>query len=163
MKPFVSRPENVAAVDAIADTLKRLPIGNVVHYEDLNALAAKDVQAGGRYLLARAIALVEKETGHRFGIVTGRGVKRLADEEIPAVGSDYVRRTRRVAARGVKKMTGLSANLSESARTRIVGYRTVLSVAAAVTTMDSAKKAAAEAASPNAGDVQQLLKMKITR
>lgn len=143
---FTSNPENVAAIEKIADVLRRVSIGSTVGYYELSAAAGadRDVRGDARHLLDAARETVEKEDGSRFESVRGVGVKKLLASELPDLGASHVRRTRRAALRGIKRLTGLAANLTEKDRATIVAQRTVLGVAANVATMSAVKAVAAD-------------------
>lgn len=143
---FTSNPENVAVIERLADALRALPVGSTVHYSDLNSIAGpdRDLRAKHRHLLEAARETVEKEDGARLESVRGVGVKKLDAASMPDMGAAHVRRTRSAAVRGIKRLTGIAANLSEKDRATIVAQRTVLGVAANVATMSAVKTVAAD-------------------
>lgn len=148
---FIPLPENAAAIERLADLLRRLPIGSVIHYADLNVAAGegRDVSRGARHLLAAARKTVEREDGSRLEAVSGVGVKKLTAGEIVPLGLAHVRRTRRAALRGIDRLSGVSANLTEEQRATITAQRTVLGVAASVATINAVKAAAADVKNVN--------------
>lgn len=143
---FQTSPENQAAIERLADVLRRLPVGMTIHYPDLNVAAGddRDVRGKHRHLLDAARKSVEREDGSRFEAVSGVGVKKLRAEEIVPLGTSHVRRTRRAALRGIDRLTGIAANLSQQDRATITAQRTVLGVAAAVATINAVKSVAAD-------------------
>lgn len=146
---FTSNPENVAAIERIADALRALPVGATAPYAELDRAAGRgrSVRSSHRHLLEAAREAVEKEDGSRIESVRGVGVKKLEASAMTEMGATHVRRTRRAALRGIKRLTGIAANLSEKERATIVAQRTVLGVAANVATMNAVKTVAADVTS----------------
>jgi hypothetical protein len=107
---FESRPENQASISALVIALKAVSVGGILRYDDASKLVGADVRNGSRYLLSRAREIVEKETGTRFGTVTGEGVKRLDTAAVLGIGAGARRHIRRTASKTAKRLTGIAYN-----------------------------------------------------
>jgi hypothetical protein len=86
------------------DRLKKLEIGEVVSYADLDSIVGRSVQgaAYGQLTTARRKAL--REDAMCFAPVMGIGIKRLLDVEIVATGEWFTRKIKRTAGRALRTM-----------------------------------------------------------
>jgi hypothetical protein len=83
-------------VRALADRLAEAAPDEVVTYEHLATAVGHDLMRT-RYLIYKALKLVQKETGAAFITVYKQGYRRMRIEEVPSVGKHARRRTRRIA------------------------------------------------------------------
>lgn len=134
MIPF--RPtssENLALIEKLKATLRNLPMGETLGYPAINKIVGFNIQTNRRHLLIRAIEAVEKELGCCFETVRDIGIQRLTSESIPDVGLAAVRRARRAARRGKKRLDRVNVNsLEPSQHRRVIGYSAMLGAVALV-------------------------------
>lgn len=140
MTEFISSPENQAAITALTDALRALPVAGTLPYVEASALIGQDVQTKRRYLLDRARDMVEQEDGARFGVVTGVGVKRLETADVLGLGAGYRRHIRRTARRASKRLSNLRVNdLTEAQRKRLDAERAGFGALSLIATERSTK------------------------
>ena len=100
--PIIGR--TLAETELLIEFLKPAEIGQVFTYQQLNAACKDDVQIRSTILNTARRNLLKPPHRMVFGTITGVGIKRLSDEEIPDVGAHAVKRSRRIAKVGIKKM-----------------------------------------------------------
>ncbi|MGE0714806.1 MAG: hypothetical protein AB7P02_05135 [Alphaproteobacteria bacterium] len=149
MTDFQSSPENQAAITALADGLRALPVGGVLTYSAAHDAVGQDVKTKRRYLLDRAREIVEREDGTRFGTVSNVGVKRLETADVLGIGAGYRRHIRRTATKAHKRLSGLRVNdLTEAQQKRLDAERagfgaiSLLATERAVKTVEAASNGA---------------------
>jgi hypothetical protein len=139
-----TNPENAAIIDRLTDMLAAVPIGAAMTYSAASATVGRDVAGKHRYLLDAAREKAEKQLGCIFECVRTVGVKRLPASESPEVGLASIRRVRKAAKRGVKRLTRLNANsLSEPEHRRVISYRAMLGAIAMIADGNKARTVAA--------------------
>jgi hypothetical protein len=94
MKRFVSSPENLLIIDALAAALRELPEEQI-----LTRARIANLTKDKPHLLYRALKLVERDDGCVFATVIGVGVKKLKPSDAHVIGV----RTREQVARRVGK------------------------------------------------------------
>jgi hypothetical protein len=123
---FQTRPELAADIDALADRLSALSIGETVEYAELSRILGRRVTDDG-YALGKARKRVEKDLGCLLETVRGVGVKRLAPAESIKVGSQIMGHIRRTARKGIERMENISANnLDQQESAKLIAYRSQL-------------------------------------
>lgn len=136
-------PEHEAIIKKLAVALTALSSGDTLGYSSLMQAAPGFRARRDNWLLAKAREQVEKELGCAFETVRGVGVKRLTSAEIPDIGLAALRRIRRAAKRGKKRLGRVNSNsLTESEQRRVVGMSAMLG---AVVMIADGRKAAAVA------------------
>ena len=139
-----TNPEHAAIVERLADQLGALSIGGTLTYSAASAACGRDVAGQYRYLLTAAREKAEKNHGCLFECVRTVGVKRLPANEAPDVGLASIRRVRKAAKRGVRRLDRLNANsLSEPETRRVVSYRAMLGAVAMIADGNKARTVAA--------------------
>src|ERR1041385_5121012 len=124
---FATNPENEIIVQKLVGALEAAPVGELVPYIVLNKLVGRDVQNGSRYLLLKAQDRAEKNCGCIFESVRSVGIKRLSAAEAPEIGLTAIRRVRRKARRGVRRLEHINSNsMSDGDRKRAIAYRSLL-------------------------------------
>ena len=83
----------------IIERLRKVSPGEEVSYEEINKLVGRNVQNGARSNLISARRYVERESQIVFGVVFGKGLKRLLNHEIPYVADQALARVGRLARR----------------------------------------------------------------
>lgn len=122
-----TNPEHAAIVERLAQMLAELPLGETVAYETLSADVKRDISGRYRYLLDAAREKAEKNLGCIFECVRTIGVKRLTAVETPDVGLSAIRRVRKAAKRGKKRLDRVNSNsLGEPEQRKVVAYRSML-------------------------------------
>jgi hypothetical protein len=120
-------PENAALVEKLAGRLASLSMGETISYFDLKRSAPGFKNSGDYWLLNKAREQAERDLGCVFEAVRGFGIKRLPSSEVPDVGLSALRRIRRAANRGKKRLTRVNANsLSDGENRRVVGMVAML-------------------------------------
>lgn len=90
---------------ALYERLKKTKVGDFIKYEELTAIISRDVTNGGRGCLATARNIAMREHRMVFACVSGEGIKRLADSEIVGIGLQATKHIRRVASKGMRKLS----------------------------------------------------------
>lgn len=88
---------------ALIETLQAASIGAVVTYGTLSQAIGEDVQNGARHFLYSAQKAL-LDDGIAFGTVRNTGLKRLAADEIPAIGDAALLHIRRSSKKARKRM-----------------------------------------------------------
>ena len=101
----MNRPAFQIGVDAktIADLMINTPVGGVLTYEAMSTAIGRDV-LGQRRSIRTAINFCISEQRIVFAVVTGVGYRRLNDSEAVATGESCIKRIRRAATRGIKRV-----------------------------------------------------------
>lgn len=128
---FKTSPENQAVIDKLADILRETAIGATVNYADLSSVAGEPVQRR-RHILLAAVKAAEKATGSRYSAVRCVGIKRLRPDDLPGIGAEYIRKTRRTAQRGIAKLDTRDNLPPETAR-KVTAQRAQLGAVALFT------------------------------
>lgn len=131
---------------ALVARLKVSPVGAIVTYDELSAAIGSDVrQPKGRGWLYGARTVLLRDDGIVFSPVRGVGLQRLTDHEKVASGQDALRRIRRTARRGDRRVeSGLRSNsLTPEDRATGNGYRMVFATIDSVARVRPIRPAAA--------------------
>jgi hypothetical protein len=102
-----STPTFAASVDAVllSKTLAQLKPGEQVSYDALGALVpGRELLGKHRYLMDTARGIALKEHGIVTGCVSGKGLKRLTNEEIVTLPDATIAHIRRVSKRASRKV-----------------------------------------------------------
>lgn len=118
-----------ASVEAqdLTKFLESCEINQVITYAELNEAAKCDVQIRNTVLQTAKRQLLKPPHRMVFGTITGIGIKRLADNDIPDEGASAVKRARRIARRGMEKLN--CADLSKidaEKKIQLITTKTVL-------------------------------------
>lgn len=119
----------LAETELLIKFLQGAEIGQVFTYAQMNEAAKDDVQARNTILNTARRTLLR--TPHRmvFGTITGIGIKRLSDEEIPDEGANVVKRSHRLAKRGIRKMDCADiGKMTPETKIKHITTKTVLSL-----------------------------------
>lgn len=137
-------PENEAIVQKLEQVLTSIPMGGMVTTANIKKSVPGFRANGDYWLLSKARERAEKNLGCAFEAVRGIGIKRLASSEIPDVGLASLRKIRRAANRGKKRLSRVNTNsLSQGEQRRVVGMVAMLG---AVSMLADGRKASAVAA-----------------
>jgi len=127
--PTIGRA-SVESLDLIR-FLENVEMGKVVTYQEMNAAAKADVQIRNNILQTARRSLM-KSKNMVFGTVSGIGVKRLSDEEIPDEATCHIKRARRIATKGMTILCCADMEkLTTETKIKAITTRTVLSLFAA--------------------------------
>lgn len=139
-----SIPEMSLDTRTVVELLRKVETGEVIKYKTLSEATGRDIAGKHRYILASAMRVVLHRNGIVFAAVAGEGMKRLADEEIVAVGAQAIASMRRAAKRGVVKLSSVRDFDAMPAEKRIQHNATmsVLGVIAHVGASSQLKRAA---------------------
>lgn len=141
-----TNPEHAQIIDRLTDMLSAVQIGGVLTYEAASATVGRNVANKHRYLLEAARERAEKNLGCLFECVRTVGIKRLPPSEAPEVGLSSIRRVRKAAKRGARRLTRLNANsLNEHEQKRVISYRAMLGAIALIADGNKARTVAAVA------------------
>jgi len=158
-KPTIGR----ASVEAIelSKVLMATTEGDVITYTEMNVIAKCDVQVRN-YVLQTARRIAQREKRIVFGTIIGIGIKRLSDEEIPEEGVSAIKRSRRVAQNGMKKMNCADiAKMTPETKIRAITTKTLLGLFASAGSrkvMHLAEQGARQSDSLKIGDMTTLFK-----
>ena len=128
-KPTIGR----ASVESqeLIKFLNDATIGQVFTYAEMNEAVKADVQARNNILQTARRNLL-RDKGYVFGTIQGVGIKRLSDEEIPDEGVNAMKRSRRIARNGMKKLSCANlANMTPETKVKAITTKTVLGLFAA--------------------------------
>jgi hypothetical protein len=140
-------PEMSVDTRLIYQHLSKMKVGDTASYSDLGQLIGRDVQNGARSNLQSAIRACLND-GLVFGTIRTQGVKRLADDEMIAIGESALGSIRRKARRSARAMLQADlAKLPVAQRTRHAAVQSALGVVS----MFSKEKSIARIASKNDG------------
>lgn len=135
-----SIPEMSADTRAIVQRLARCKPQDMVTYKELSALVGRNIQNGARYLLSSAIRALLRDR-MVFESVRNEGVKRLADGEIVDTSGTILPRVRRMAKRGIRKLTAVE-NFNELPNAAKVKHNTAISHLGLLAHLSTEKSAA---------------------
>lgn len=86
------------------DYLISIKMGDEISYAELSKLIGRNVQGTARNCLLRARIMAQRDCKIVFGAIFGKGLKRLADNEIVEQNSvEPIRKIRRITERTFKK------------------------------------------------------------
>ncbi|MDH3595773.1 MAG: hypothetical protein OEU09_14070 [Rhodospirillales bacterium] len=102
-----AKPTFAMSIDAkmIYERLQKAAVGEKISYEELSAIVQRDIRNGAASPFYSARRRAENLDGIVFGTIVNEGIVRLNDEEIVESGEDLLRRCRRGARRGFKRLT----------------------------------------------------------
>lgn len=144
--PFPTNPDNDAAVAALADRLCALSIGHTLSYAEASAAVGRDVTGPARHLLARAREVAEKRLGCIFECSRNMGVTRVPPSIAPEIGLSAIRKVRKAANRGRRRLRRIGTNsLTEAETKRVIAYQSMLGAVALVADGNKARTVAAVA------------------
>jgi hypothetical protein len=89
-----------AEAELLTKHLQSVEVGQVVTYSELNTVAKIDVQEHRSQLDTARRRLLKD--GIAFDAVMGVGIRRLSNDEIPEVASGAVKRSQKVAKKGLR-------------------------------------------------------------
>src|SRR3972149_4686501 len=124
---FATNPENAKIIEALKTALSAIPIGGTAAYISLSKTAGLNVQFKARHLLKTAREHAEKELGCLYECARNVGIKRLNATDAPEVGLPAIRKTRRIAKRGNRRLERINVNsLSNAEQKRVIAYSSML-------------------------------------
>ena len=118
-----------ASVEAqeLSKFLESAEIGKVITYTELNEAAKCDVQERNTVLQTAKRHMLKPPFRYVFGTISGVGIKRLDNHEIPDEGMSAVKRARRIAKNGLTKINCADiAKLDSEAKVKVITTKTVL-------------------------------------
>jgi hypothetical protein len=117
----------LAETELLIKHLQSATIGQVFTYQEMNTVCKEDVQIRNTILSTARRTLLRPPHRMVFGTLTGIGIKRLSDEEIPDVAEDAVKRSKGIARRGLKKLNCADmAKMTPEAKVRTITHKTIL-------------------------------------
>ena len=144
----------------LAKRLAQAEMGQLIKYDELNAIIHRDVQNGAYSNLQRARIVVQRENKMVFGTVSGEGIVRLTDEQIAESYRAPVAHIRRTASKAGKAvvcadMTKLKPEAQRSVSTglSIVGAIALFSSNKSIQCVQDAAKPAAIPAKINVEEI----------
>jgi hypothetical protein len=138
-------PETSAETHALAARLRKLEPGQAVTYGELNSLFSSgfDTQGRNRHNLEAAKRKLLKEEGIVIECIYNVGAKRLTENEKLSIGPQVIQRTRRIAKRGLKKLsTTDTAALNEQERRDLMTSQSLIGAVVCCTEPSIAKRVA---------------------
>jgi len=90
------------------DRLVGADVGENISYKDLSSLIMRDVQSEARGNLNSARRMAMRDNQIVFGVIIGKGLKRLSDAETAKTGNVSLSKIRRETRRGIKRVTAIS-------------------------------------------------------
>lgn len=113
-------PEVGIETGLIYERIKESSVGEVVTYRELSELIDRDVQYEARSCLYTAQKRAMREDRMVFEVVRNVGIKRLDDSGIVGTGAVSIKRMRRAAHTGIKKLSCIENydSLSDEEKTR---------------------------------------------
>jgi alkylated DNA nucleotide flippase Atl1 len=124
--------ENATDIEAIAELLRALPIGETLTYAEISTAIGRDIKAR-RWLIVPAIRRAETETGALYAVVWRQGYQRLPAENAPQVGSSALRSIRRRARRAAARLAGATGNVAPDIQRALIAQRSALGAIAEMT------------------------------
>jgi hypothetical protein len=134
----MNKPMNVMSgrTRDLAGLLATAQVGETITYQQMRDVIGVDPQNGARHVLASARRVVLRENGSVFDVVANVGIVRLGNDGIVDSSQSDVRRIRKAATRGLRKVGAADiGSLSNDKRITAVATAAVLQLAA-----DSASK-----------------------
>lgn len=138
----MNRPAFQIGIDAktIADMMISTPVGEVLTYEAMSKAIGRNV-LGQRRSIRSAINFCITEHRSVFAVVTGVGYRRLNDSEAVSTGESYIKRIRRAAMRGIKRVACANyEKLNDSDKIKHNVNTTVLAMVSESTSHGSVKR-----------------------
>lgn len=127
-KPTIGRA-SVESQDLIK-FLKSAAIGQIFTYQEMNEAARCNVQTRNTVLQTARRTLLND--GIVFGTLSGVGIKRLSDDEIPDEGASAIKRSRRIARKGLRCLgCAKPENMSNDSKIKLFTGQTILGLFAA--------------------------------
>jgi hypothetical protein len=112
----------------VLERLAKAQPGETVTYEELNKLAGCDVRKR-RNIITTSTNKLLVEQAKVFVSETGKGMRLLHNEEIPALGARDIGRVGRIAKRSIRKLAAADYDkLSEQAKIQHNTHMTLLSL-----------------------------------
>jgi hypothetical protein len=112
------------------DNDEAMPEGKIAPYSELNVIANRDVQRGGRGILYTALRMCLHESGKLFAVIPKVGYVRLRNEEKLELPKQRIGRIRTQAHRGRREIA--SINYKELPHPRQIEHNVMLSVLGAL-------------------------------
>lgn len=123
---FQTKPEMAADIDALAERLASLSVGETASYDDLTKVVGRDIR-DDFYALRKARTQAERRLGCLFEVVRAVGIKRLAPQESLHVGSQVLGTVRRAARRGIDRIARIRSNsLEPGDQSKLIAYQSQL-------------------------------------
>lgn len=117
----------LAETELLIKHLSTAEIGQVFTYQEINAACKDDVQVHNTILQTAKRTLMKPPHRMVFGTISGIGIKRLSDEEIPDEGISAIKRSRNVAKIGLKKLVCADvAKMLPETKIRHITTKTIL-------------------------------------
>ena len=98
-------PELSSVSETLVVELRKVQPGEIVTYSQLIAAVGKDIRGEHRGYLQTARNILLREDSAVFSAVSGYGLKRLEDHEIPKIGVSAIRQINRKATRSLKQLS----------------------------------------------------------
>ncbi len=157
-----TNPENAADIETIKSILSASPIGQTIPYARISAAIGRDITEN-RWLLGRARTEAEAETGGLFETVRNEGVQRLTSDKVPDVGLHCIRKIKRAAKRGYRRLDTVRVNdLAPAVSARLIAHKSQLGAVSLVAdgrrSVSIAKEVTQTGTTVPAGRVLELLK-----
>jgi len=115
----------------IIERLRKVSPGEEILYAEINTVVGRNVQNGARANLSSARRVVEREHQIVFGVVFGKGLRRLLNHEIPYVADQALARVGRLARRSGRTIDAVDfESLTENDRVAHNARKGVLAVLA---------------------------------
>ena len=161
---FPTSPENVTAIECLYEALAAVPSDGIVTYAALDEISGCETSGKHRHLLHSARERAEKELGCIFDAVRTVGIKRLPASAGADVGLSAIRRVRKAAKRGARRIGRINSNsLTEAERKRVISYDALLRTIALVADGNKARTIAAVVDPVNPIPPQSILEMFATK
>lgn len=110
--------------------LREVEVGEEVRYTELDKLIGRDARTHGLQTARREML----REGRVFGVITGKGLKRLKDAETVDMAAGGVRRINRMAKRGIQVLAAADyEKLTQGEKLRHATHMTVFTLAASNT------------------------------
>lgn len=105
-KPDGSRTLGESSIESqlLYDRLSIANKGDEIAYTELTQICGRNVQTTGYAALQTARNRCEKLNHAVFGTITGKGIRRLTNDEIPETAQSHIQHIRRTARRAAKKL-----------------------------------------------------------
>lgn len=153
---FTANSAIAERVERISLALMELSPGETITYAKLSKAAGEKIN-GGSYILQRALAKTEKDTGSVFDNVHGTGYQRLTTSDMPGIGKKANNRIRRVARKTRKRFENVRANdLTTSEVATLAAYRSHFGMLEGIAREQSVKALKANVETAQFVDAQSL-------
>ena len=144
--------ERSSATQTVVDWLLTMGVGDLASYADVANLIGVDDALSQTTALQSALRIVENEHRRVFVNVPGEGYRRADDKQVIAAATKQMKKIRRAAFRGSKKLDVVDENkLSAADRVMVIAKRSLLSMVR--TTLHPARVEKAQARHDIAKDV----------